>query len=330
MRHSPFLLEPAFKDYLWGGNRLNDDFAKNINAAPLAETWECSTHPDGASIIASGSDKGRSLPDVLQENPEFLGSHALELTGGKPELPILIKLIDAKQDLSVQVHPDDEYAKQYEGEPGKTEMWYVLHARKGARLVYGFNQQMDRERVRKALSSGRIENFLNYAPVNTDDLFFVEPGTVHAIGEGTVLAEIQTNSNITYRLYDYGRADKHGNKRPLHIDKALDVLNFSSSAIPKQPMRLLRYKRGGASELLARCKTFQTERLLINTETCRGLCDFQTGGNSFHALLCIKGCGVLFGENFMLNFFKGDCIFAPANSIPLKLHGKAELLDVSC
>ena len=135
---------------------------------------------------------------------------------------------------------------------------------------------------------------------------------------------------MTYRLYDYGRLDKNGKPRELHIDKALQVMKYVSSAAPRQPMRVIQYKRGCAYELLTRCKYYQVERLLLNTEIYRQLTDFKTGSNSFHALLCIDGCGVLFGENFILNFFKGDCIFVPADSIPLKLHGRAQLLNVSC
>ena len=328
--HLPFLLKPAAKDYLWGGSRLNDDFGKNINCSPLAETWECSTHPDGFSLVASGADAGKTLPEVLYLYPEYLGTHPLQTMQGKAELPVLIKLIDAKQNLSVQVHPDDGYALRHENSLGKTEMWYVLSARKDAELVYGFNQDMSTERVRQALAEGTIDNYLNHVPVHKDDLFYLEAGTVHGIGKGVIIVEIQESSNLTYRLYDYNRVDKNGKQRELHIEKAMQVMNFHSSATPRQPMRVLKYQNGCASELLIRCKYFQVERLLLNTEIYRRLTDFRTEKNSFHALLCTEGCGVMFGEGFMLNFFKGDCVFVPAESIPLKLHGKAQLLDVSC
>ena len=328
--NTPFLLKPAAKDSLWGGNRLKDEFGKEINCSPLAETWECSTHPDGQSIVASGKYEGKSLDKILQRHPEYLGTHPLQTMEGKFTLPILIKLIDAKQNLSVQVHPDDEYALVHENSLGKTEMWYVLSARKNANLVYGFKQDMRKERVRDSIKEGSIENYLNRIPVHKDDLFLVEAGTVHAIGAGVLVAEIQENSNLTYRLYDYNRVDKNGKRRELHIEKALQVMKLSSSVIPRQPMRVLRYKKGCASELLTRCKYFQVERLLLNTGIYRNLPDYKTESNSFHALLCIDGCGVIFGEKFMLNFFKGDCIFVPADSISLKLHGKAQLLNVSC
>ena len=327
MERLPFLLSPASKDYLWGGSRLNDDFNLGISADPLAEAWVCSTHQDGTSSVPAFSC---SLTELLSAHPEWLGTHPLMTTNGRPELPILIKLIDAKSDLSVQVHPDDEYALEHEGDLGKTEMWYVLDAKKDSKLIYGFSQDMEPQRVKTALNEGRIERYLNHVPVHKGDLFYIEAGTVHAIGAGALVAEIQESSNVTYRLYDYDRVDKFGQKRQLHVEKALEVADLKSTMVPRQPMRVLKYKKGCASELLTRCKYFQVERLILNTEVHRELTGFQTESNSFHALLCVDGCGVLFGAGFMLNFFKGDCIFVPADSIPLKLHGKAEILNVSC
>ena len=328
--NEPFLLKPAVKDYLWGGSRLRDEFGKEIERTPIAETWECSAHPDGQSLVASGKDAGKNLGDVLRAHPEYLGSHPRQIMGGKAELPILVKLIDAKRKLSVQVHPDDEYALTKENSPGKTELWYVLAAGTGARLVYGFNQDVDAACIKKAIADGTIEKYLNQVPVHKDDMFYIEAGTVHALGAGVVVAEIQENSNLTYRLYDYDRLDKNGKPRALHIEKALDVMKMNVSSVPRQPMRMLRYKRGYASELLMRCKYFQVERLLLNTEIYRKMADIKTENNSFRVLLCVDGCGVLYGDSFALNFFKGDCVFIPADSIPVKLHGKAQLLTVSC
>ncbi len=324
----PFLLKPAGKDYLWGGTRLNDDFSKNIAMEPLAETWECSTHPDGPSIVASGQFKGETLTKVLKWHPEYLGTHPR--THG--ELPILIKLIDAKKDLSVQVHPDDDYARTYEnGSLGKTEMWYVLDTVGDAKLVYGFRQDMDRDKLKKSIECGTVEKYLQKVRIKKDDVFYIEAGMVHAIGAGALIAEIQESSNLTYRLFDYNRVDKNGKRRELHIEKALDVANLKGSAEPRQPLRVLKYQTGCASELLCRCKYFQVERQLINTERCRKMADFETTGNSFHVLLCVGGCGTLFVENgSSINFFRGDCIFVPADSMALKLHGKAQMLNVSC
>ena len=321
----PFLLNPSGKDYIWGGRRLKDDFCKDIDLTPLAESWECSTHPDGPSMIAVTGEK---LIDVLKRHPEYLGTHPSMENG----LPILVKLIDADKKLSVQVHPSDEYAKEHEnGQLGKTEMWYVIDADPGAKLVYGFNRNVNEGMLRRALDKGTVERYLQYVPVHAGDVFFIEAGTVHAIGAGILLAEIQESSNLTYRLYDYGRVGKDGKPRELHVDKAMKVVNMKSSSEPRQPMRVLKYKPGFASEFLSRCKYFQVERVLLNTERVHAMADYQTGSTSFEILLCINGCGVINeADGDSINFFKGDCIFIPANSIAMKLHGKAELLKIGC
>lgn len=334
----PFLLKPAGKDYLWGGTRLNDDFSKNIDMTPLAETWECSTHEDGPSVVASGEYTGMLLKDVLKKNPDYLGFHPFggiydeEVGQGSGQLPILIKLIDANSDLSVQVHPDDAFAREHEnGSWGKSEMWYVLDATKDAHLVYGLKNTISREQFKESIEDGSVEKYLQKIPVHPNDVFFVEAGIVHALGAGALVAEIQENSNVTYRLYDYNRVDKDGNKRELHVDKALEVANLSASTEPKQPMHVLRYQKGKAMEFLCRCKYFQVERMMINTERCREMADFSTDSNSFHVLLCTSGCGaMLFGEDEEISFFKGDCIFVPAESTHIKIHGKAQFLDVTC
>ena len=321
---NPVLLSPSAKDYLWGGSRLREDFNLDMPVMPFAEAWVCSTHPDGQSTVVS---TGENLGDVLKRHPEWLGSHAASLNNG--ELPILIKLIDAKKDLSVQVHPDDKYAAKHENTLGKTEMWYVLDANQESSLIYGFNRDVNQDQVRNAIQNKRVEKLLNHVSVKKNDLYFIEAGTVHAIGGGCLIAEIQENSNLTYRLYDYDRSDKNGNKRELHIDKALAVANMKSSAVPRQPMRILKYKPGFASELLTRCKYFQVERILLNSKG-RESADFKTESNSFHVLLCVEGSGTIFGEDVNISFQKGNCIFVPAESEVLQLEGQAQILNVSC
>ena len=321
----PFLLKPAGKDYLWGGNRLNDDFTKGIALSPLAETWECSTHPDGPSTAASGEFEGQSLSDVLMGHPEFLGTHPKT----KGELPILIKFIDAKKDLSVQVHPTDAYAAEHEnGQLGKTEMWYVLDAAKDTSLVYGLKTDVEKERLRAAIEKGTVEKYLQKVPVQKNDLFYIEAGTIHAIGAGALIAEIQESSNLTYRIYDYDRVDRNGKKRELHIEKALEAASLAASREPRQPLRVLKYRRGCASELLCRCKYFEVYRMIVNTERCRELVAYEADSTSFRVLLCTEGCGAIQFEDEMLRFFKGDCIFVPADSVKLQIHGQAQFLDV--
>ena len=338
LKNKPFLLHPTGKDYLWGGERLNTDFHKNIHLSPLAETWECSTHPDGLSTVASGEHTGLTLRDVLRANPSLYGRHPLP----DGELPILVKLIDAKADLSVQVHPDDQYAKEHEnGSLGKTEMWYVLDASPHAHLIYGFTHRITKEKLQESLTQGSVEKYLQKVPIQKDDVFYIEAGTVHALGAGALVAEIQENSNLTYRLYDYGRVGTDGKQRELHIDKALAVANLESSAEPRQPLRLLRYRKGYATELLCRCKYFQVERLLLNTLLREHAVDYPATTESFQVLLCVDGQGTLqyqdntaSGANRMnysnLPFKAGDCIFLPADSVEMKLHGQSQLLRVSC
>ena len=323
-KNKPFLLRPSGKDYLWGGRRLNDEFEKNIDLSPLAETWECSTHPDGPSFAVGGEFDGMELAEVLRAHPEYLG----ERHRGETALPILIKFIDAKKDLSVQVHPTDEYAREKEnGQLGKTEMWYVLDAGRDAKLVYGLRQDCTKDELRTALADGTVMKYLQKVSIHKDDLFFIPAGTIHAIGAGALVAEIQESSNLTYRLYDYDRVGKDGRKRELHIDKALEVANLNSSAEPRQPLRVLKYRQGVASELLTRCKYFEVYRMLVNTER-RQTVHYRADELAFRVLLCISGCGTITFEGGEIAFYKGDCVFVPADSVTLTIHGQAQFLDV--
>ena len=320
----PIFLRPTGKDYLWGGTRLNDEFVKDIPMEPLAETWECSTHPDGPSYALGGEFDGQSLSEILKARPDYLGTHP-ESGGG---LPILIKFIDAKRDLSVQVHPTDDFAAAHEnGQRGKTEMWYVLDAAKDAKLVYGLNHDTHPEVLRKSIEDGTVEKHLQTVPIAKNDVFFIEAGTIDAVGAGALIAEIQESSNLTYRLYDYDRVDKNGQKRPLHVEKALRAANLRSSAAPRQPMRVLRYRPGCASELLCRCKYFEVYRMLVNTER-RQQVTYRADPMSFRVLLCVDGCGTIrFGDSIR-NLYKGDCVFFPADSVEICLHGQLQLLDI--
>lgn len=363
MSGKPFLLKPAGKDYLWGGNRLNEEFGKGIPMKPLAETWECSTHPDGPSTVAGGEFDGMTLRNVLKAHPEFIGSKFADPESADPqsagskfavlqsqsadlksadlqsvasnagsegELPILIKLIDAKQNLSVQVHPDDDYARKNEnGSLGKTEMWYVLDADEDAYLIHGFCRDMNRETLRRSLQDGSVENYLRKIRIQKGDVFFIEPGTIHAIGAGALIAEIQESSNITYRLYDYNRRDKNGNLRELHIEKSLEMVNFRKNPPTRQQLREQISVPGCDTELLCRCEYFLVERMQINTELSQAPIDLPANSDSFRVLLCTDGSGkIKDGDGESLNFVRGDCIFVPAGSVGLKIDGKAELLWV--
>ena len=317
-------LNPAFKDYLWGGTKLKEKYGKKTDMDPVAESWELSVHPDGPSIVASGEYEGLSFPEYLEKK----GKSVLGTKGNTFEFfPILIKFIDAKQPLSIQVHHDNEYALRVEHEYGKTEMWYVLDATKNATLIYGLKRDITKEELLKAIKDNTLTKYLQYVPVKKGDVFFIEPGTIHAINAGALIVEIQESSNLTYRLYDYNRIDKNGKKRDLHIQKALNVARLTKAIEPSQPMRVLKYEQGKASELLCRSKYFEVYRMIINTER-RQTVTYSTDDLSFKVLLCVQGCGTISYGNESMPFYKGDCIFVPANCKLLTIHGQAQFLDV--
>lgn len=313
----PFLLQPACKDYLWGGTKLTTVYAKQSDLTPLAETWECSVHPDGPSVIASGPYFGRTLASFLEEFPEALGEHGR----AHGQMPILVKLIDAEKDLSIQVHPDDAFAQKHEGQLGKTEMWYVLQAQPGATLVYGFAHKVTPELVRSAIDSDMLLPHLQTVPVHAGDVFQIEPGTIHAIGGGVLLAEVQESSNVTYRVYDYGRRDKNGQLRPLHIDKALAVMDFNASPAVRQHQRIIQYTPGMARELVARCRYFQVERLRVVRS-----CEVQRTKETFYSLLVIGGAGTIQTTESSLPVAAGQTIFVPSTEGPLEIKGNMEAL----
>jgi len=213
----PYKMTPIFKDYIWGGHNLRR-LGKSAPNGRVAESWELSAIPGSESIISNGSLKGHNLSDVIRK-------YGKKILGGKPL--VLLKFIDANDRLSIQVHPNDEYASAYEnGKMGKTEMWYVLDAKPEASVIHGFTEGYGKEKIQKAILEGRHEGLYRKVKVKKGDVVFVAPGTVHALNDGLVVAEIQQHSDLTYRLFDYDRTDSAGNKRPLHVNKALDVLDF--------------------------------------------------------------------------------------------------------
>lgn len=307
----PVKLSPAFKDYLWGGVRLKSEFNKSCTLDRVAESWELSAHRDGQSLVSGGEYDGLTLAEYI----DAIGRKALGTICEKYDyFPLLIKLIDAKGDLSVQVHPSDEYALAHEGEYGKTEAWYILDCDEGASLYYGFARDVTREEYAAAISEGRLTEILNRVSVKRGDVFFIPAGTVHAIGAGILICEIQQNSNTTYRVYDYGRRDKDGQLRPLHIEKALAVSNLTSSpALPETP--------DGADVLLAECAYFTVRRLRLD-----GLSEISVDGGSFLSLVVTEGNGTLTHEGGVLHFAKGDSIFIPAQDRVFQVKGTCEMI----
>lgn len=318
-------LLPTGKDYLWGGTRLKQEFGKNIHLTPLAETWECSVHPDGPSIVANGKYMGRTLAEVLDEHQNYLGNKA-PVINGKKALPVLVKFIDAKKDLSVQVHPDDVYAREHEGQNGKSEMWYVMDADEDASLIYGFAHPVNEDLLKDALATGSLDKHLQKVKVSKGDVYFVPAGTVHGIGAGTLVAEIQENSNVTYRVYDYDRVDKDGKRRELHFDKAVEVMDMGVAPDVSSQHRFVRYYPGGSRETLCRCRYFVTERVQLT----HGFA-FSVLEESFQILLCLAGEGGIEIEGKApVRFHKGDCLFLPAGLGRCYVIGETELLKVRC
>ena len=315
------LLEPVGKDYLWGGSRLQEEYHKCMDVVPLAETWECSVHPDGPSIVMNGKFAGKTLSSVLEEHPEFLG------TKQSGNMPILVKLIDAEKDLSVQVHPDDEYARKIEEENGKTEMWYVIDAKPGASLIYGFAHKVTKEQLQNAIETGQLMKHLQKVPVHKDDVFYIPAGTVHAIGAGILLAEVQESSNITYRVYDYDRVGKDGKKRELHFEKAIQVMDMEPAIEARQKPKIVHYNPRCSRELLCRCQYFEVERIQTTEFFV-----FEVLEKSFQVILCLKGRGVIKTRklNNMISFVKGNCMFVPAGMGECVVEGNVTLLKIRC
>ncbi len=319
----PLLLRPAGKDYLWGGTRLQEEYGKCTELEIVAESWECSTHPAGLSRIVNGPWQGHSLKEYLEQNPRVLGRHE----GNPYGIPVLVKLIDADKDLSLQVHPDDDFALEHEDECGKTELWYVLDAAPGAELIYGFSHDIAEEQLRKCVEDGSIVNHVQRIPVCRDDVFFVRPGTIHAIGAGVLLAEIQQSSDVTYRVFDYHRIDKSGSPRPLHVDKAVQVMDRKAAPMVRQQMRLLRYTPGAAWESLCRCPYFHVDRMLLSRQI-----QWEVPENNFQILLVTIGdlrLDYADGRE-ALQITKGDCVFVPAGMGKIGLRGNGQFLRISC
>ncbi len=277
-------LKSVLKNYLWGGTKLQDLYGKNNGGDKISESWEVSVHPDGIS---------EPLADYLKNNPT-----AVDKQGSS--FPILIKYIDAMQNLSVQVHPDDKYAQQYEGDNGKTEMWYIVDADKGAGIYCGFRRDTTKEECFSKIQDGTVEELLNFIPVRKGDCFLIEAGTVHAIGAGCLICEVQQSSNVTYRVYDYNRKDVDGKLRLLHVEKALDVIRFKKFEDHTNSGEIEKIA-GGSLQLLTKCAYFRCRKLVLNGVF------LEENKNSFTAVNILSGKGVInkcaykAGDSFFLS-----------------------------
>ncbi len=304
-------LIPSCKDYIWGGHRLAEEYGKVIEGDVLAESWELSCHDDGASIISNGVWVGKTLKEYIKESKEdVLGTNCKRFS----DFPILIKFIDAKDNLSIQVHPDNAYALKNEGQYGKTEMWYVVDASEDAFLYYGFQEEISEEEFRKRIEEDTLLEVLHAAPVKKGDVFFIEAGTIHAIGKNILIAEIQQNSNVTYRVYDYGRIGKDGKKRELHVEQAIQVTK-------REPAQ----KRDTMYPHIAKCDYFTVDKINLDGKLFDKMEGFVTE-ESFLSILVLDGEGTIQNQFGSLSYKKGDSLFLPAGSGSYQIVGRCDAL----
>ncbi len=312
-------LRPALKDYLWGGTRLKTDFGFQTDLDIVAEGWMLSCHKDGENQVENGEYQGKTLSQVL----DIAGKDLLGTNGAKfDRFPILIKLIDAKKDLSVQVHPDNAYALRVEGEYGKTECWYVLDCDEGAELIYGFKKPISKDEFKARIKDNTFLEVVNKVGVHKGDLFFIEAGTLHAIGGGILLAEIQQNSNTTYRVYDYGRRGADGKLRPLHIDKAVDVTNCAPPTHAVSPEGEKIQNGNTEMQLLTQCDLFTVTS--VKTDS---VYESTADETSFVSVLVTDGSGEITCKTDTLPLKKGDSFFLAANSGKFTIKGTVEFIE---
>ncbi|EDP69442.1 mannose-6-phosphate isomerase [Flavobacteriales bacterium ALC-1] len=315
----PLKFEPILKDKIWGGEKLNQYFSKDSNSKELGESWEISTVSGDISIVSNGRLKGESLQSLLEVYQRFLiGDMNYERFGN--EFPLLIKFIDAKQDLSIQLHPDDELAKKRHNSFGKTEMWYVMQADENANLIVGFNQDMDKETYLKHLEDRTLTKILNFDKVKEGDTYFIEAGRVHAIGAGVLLAEIQQTSDVTYRVYDWDRVDAEGNERELHNDIAIDAFDFNM----KDDFRVNYKKQKNISNEMVTCPFFTTNFIELDSEL-----EKHNTYDSFIIYMCVDGEVEIITEDSTVKVSKGETVLIPAAFEKYNLKTKcAKLLEV--
>lgn len=312
----PIKLNPVFKEIVWGGERLKNDYGYESDLKNIAEAWVLTARNDGDNVIKNGSLEGKSFTEFLAENPQVLGEKGAKYN----EFPLLIKFIDAKSDLSIQVHPDDEYARKYENSFGKTEAWYILDCADDAELVYGFSKEISKDEFRKSIEDNSFLNNVNKVKVKKGDIFFIEAGTLHAIGSGILLAEVQQNCNTTYRVYDYGRL-VDGKPRELHIEKALDVTNTVPPIRSAEPEGEKEAKEDAILQKLCSCEFFTMTSMELN-----GKFNYNCDNKSFLSVLILDGKGSVTSDNTAVSVKKGDSIFIPANSGNVAFSGEFNAL----
>jgi mannose-6-phosphate isomerase len=317
MKLYPLQFEPILKERIWGGTKLKTILNKPITSDITGESWEISTVEGDVSVVSNGFLAGKSLNDLIQTAPEdILGKEVCKRFG--TQFPLLFKYLDAREDLSIQVHPNDELAKKRHNSFGKTEMWYIMQADEKARIIVGFKEKSNATEYVENLKNKNLLAILDDVIVKSGDVFFLETGTVHAIGAGLVVAEIQQTSDITYRLYDFDRVDAAGNERELHVDLALDAINYDKVDTFKSYGKEI-----NQSNTIVDCPYFTTNFLPLDGEK-----KMLNNGNSFSVYMCIEGTFEIESDNVCFQYKKGDTVLIPAALKTLILNGKASILEI--
>ncbi|HNP33679.1 MAG TPA: class I mannose-6-phosphate isomerase [Flavobacterium sp.] len=317
MEFYPLQFEPILKERIWGGTKLKTYLNKPITSDITGESWEISTVQNDVSVIANGDFKGKSLNDLINQFPEaVLGTKVYEQFG--KQFPLLFKYLDAREDLSIQLHPNDELAKKRHNSFGKTEMWYVMQADPNSRLIVGFKEKSSPEEYIQNLKNKTLLNILDTKKVQPGDVFMLDTGTIHAIGAGIVIAEIQQTSDITYRVYDFDRVDANGNTRELHIDLALEALNYD-----KIEAQRFYSKAENTSNEIVNCKYFTTNIIPLD-----GNIGINKNRESFTVYMCVDGSFQLTVNGKGYTYIKGDTVLIPATLTDFQLSGKASVLEI--
>lgn len=313
----PLQFEPILKERIWGGEKLKTILNKSITSKITGESWELSTVEGDVSIVSNGELKGKTLMELIVETPnELLGTKVHERFG--KQFPLLFKYLDAREDLSIQVHPNDKLAKERHNSFGKTEMWYVMQADADSRIIVGFKENSSKEEYLKHLKDNTLVSILDNVKAKEGDVFFLETGTVHAIGAGLVVAEIQQTSDITYRLYDFDRVDAQGNKRELHVDLALDAINYNKVNTQKEYD-----SKTNTSNVVVDCPYFTTNFIPLESNT-----EISKSSETFTVYMCIDGSFEIEYDGFKHTYIKGDTVLIPAAIRSFVLNGKASILEI--
>lgn len=320
MLNYPIKFSPILKEKIWGGDKLKTLLHKTSSKSNLGESWEISGLKGDTSVVLNGPLKGQALNELLEEKGSALVGKKIHALFGN-DFPLLVKFIDAKTELSVQLHPTDEIAKERHDSYGKTEMWYVVQADEQAKINIGFEKNLSKEEYLNALSQGKITDILHFENVKKGDAFFINSGKVHAIGGGVLLAEIQQPSDVTYRIYDWNRKDAHGNARELHTDLALDAIDFEKKADYK-----LNYeKEQNRSSVIKKCEHFTTNYLKVTQKLKKDL----SALDSFIIYMCVEGEAVISVAGNSETLKKGETLLIPAENQQVEiLAEKAELLEI--